>query len=511
MIKNIFTAYQVLLQLHVFIVVLLSRCVIKVNGEPARENGFYVGSDEPQHRNLNLFQFGEPIRRVEDQVKIEIETEIGQGQETAAFDNEHNSTNNSTTANINNRLHEQPWYHDVVDPNCGLALNRNSNRPGAENSGFNLDFEPPQSRVIGGNEVLPFSYPFLASLRMCLTCNHICGGSIISKKYILSAAHCVSDIDYVYHSFIVYGNHRVEDVKDPNYDGMTPVKTKDVRIHDLYNDNQQANPVFDLSILTISIDIIFDKFVQPVCLDSADRRAHQKNSGFQVTHDNPEIDLPKSMTVAGWGLKSQDERYTANLGPIYETKVEMLAISLCKSIYQQQSAQKVVITQNMFCTFDPNCQVDKQCNDACQGDSGGPIFYKNPDNEGKLTLLGIISFGVGCGQLKWPAVNTRISSLKTWINNHSEEWREMHGSVNSRPPKLENVNPPELSEEFSNKTNSDFESFADFESISFSDILDSDDNSSSSSNGLDSAVLGVIIAGAVGLLVLVGYLGWKYS
>ncbi|GLH06073.1 Trypsin alpha-3 [Gryllus bimaculatus] len=52
--------------------------------------------------------------------------------------------------------------------------------------------------------------------------------------------------------------------------------------------------------------------------------------------------------------------------------------------------------------------------DTCQGDSGGPLIVKE---NGKNILIGIVSFGYGCGQPGTPGLYTRVASFLPWIRD----------------------------------------------------------------------------------------------
>lgn len=55
--------------------------------------------------------------------------------------------------------------------------------------------------------------------------------------------------------------------------------------------------------------------------------------------------------------------------------------------------------------------------DACQGDSGGPLVCMK-DN--RMTLVGIISWGIGCGQKDVPGIYTKVTNYLDWIQDNMQ-------------------------------------------------------------------------------------------
>lgn len=59
-----------------------------------------------------------------------------------------------------------------------------------------------------------------------------------------------------------------------------------------------------------------------------------------------------------------------------------------------------------------------------QADSGGPLMVRDPD---RVTIVGVISTGIGCAQPKLPGLYTRLSNYSTWIKTHVQaSWRHLN-------------------------------------------------------------------------------------
>lgn len=74
-----------------------------------------------------------------------------------------------------------------------------------------------------------------------------------------------------------------------------------------------------------------------------------------------------------------------------------------------QPAFRNGLSQGQYCAYD-----SKKRSDSCQGDSGGPLQYF-PDKESRLAkIVGIVSFGLGCGG-DLPGIYTRVAFYLDWI------------------------------------------------------------------------------------------------
>ena len=117
-------------------------------------------------------------------------------------------------------------------------------------------------------------------------------------------------------------------------------------------------------------------------------------------------------TVSGWGRIEFGQR-TRNL--MY---VSVPFIPNVKCIKPHTRYSSSSITSNMICAggrvFDGGLL---GVGDACGGDSGGPLIIPKSDTDDTAMLVGIVSFGIGCGLIDAPGVYTRVTEYMSWIQS----------------------------------------------------------------------------------------------
>lgn len=69
------------------------------------------------------------------------------------------------------------------------------------------------------------------------------------------------------------------------------------------------------------------------------------------------------------------------------------------------------IFDGQYCAYDPHTM-----NDSCQGDSGGPLQYFTEGNSTVAVVVGVVSFGISCGNLL-PGIYTRVAYYLDWIES----------------------------------------------------------------------------------------------
>lgn len=230
-------------------------------------------------------------------------------------------------------------------------------------------------RIIGGNTTNITDHPWQVSLQ--LLSNHFCGGTLITSQWILTAAHCVDNAFFQRLMSVRIGSTYTDR-------GGEVIKAAEVIIHpgwDFVHTQQHDN------------DIALIKLSSPVNVSTTARSI-----------DLPSVDLNISdgsaLVVSGWGMTKED---SYNVVALREVSVPYVPLELCQLLY---SDSEYHISNNMLCAG----VVGVGGKDACKGDSGGPAVYKNE------VLVGVVSWGSGCGHARHPGVYVRVTEYVNWIN-----------------------------------------------------------------------------------------------
>lgn len=231
-----------------------------------------------------------------------------------------------------------------------------------------------RNRIVGGQPATKNEYPWLVALVQTGTSRPFCGGTLISSKTVLTAAHCIflSNSQVRVH----VGEHDVTRVDGEQKIGVTR-QTK----HPQYNENTNDN---DFAVIELSRAVTFSNSIMPVCLPNAGTNYNNKVS-----------------TVAGWGTFSSGSSSSPTIP--YEVDVNSITNTACTTNTLYNTGE---ITSNMICARESG-------KDACQGDSGGPLMTKENNF---FSLIGVVSWGIGCARSDAPGVYARVTTQLGWIN-----------------------------------------------------------------------------------------------
>jgi len=239
-------------------------------------------------------------------------------------------------------------------------------------------------RIASGFDSDRGDHPWQASIRSRTPSGqteHVCGAVIISKYHVLTAAHCVRDLDKdVY--YVRIGDFNMDIDEDAE---------QDIYIDEIYNHENFEGSIKlnnDISIIKLkTIGIKFHQYVQPICLPS---------KSIKLKHD-------MNCTITGWGSDGSIGSNFAN--SLKWATVPIIDMKICKAAYVYG---KSAISDGMFCAGSLDGGVD-----ACQGDSGGPLVCSTDLGE---TIMGITSWGYGCGQANSPGVYTNVQYYEEWVS-----------------------------------------------------------------------------------------------
>ncbi|KAH9645430.1 hypothetical protein HF086_014522 [Spodoptera exigua] len=229
-------------------------------------------------------------------------------------------------------------------------------------------------RIVSGHNTSIAAVPWQVSLRE--KTYPICGGSVVTDIWLLTAAHCLLRARASELSVRLGSSWKTH--------GGEMYDVKECYVHPRYVSKTKTN---DVGLVRLYSPLRFSSRVLPIRLVAREAR---------LPANEPAI-------VSGWGkLKEGGPSATY----LQSSTIKTIAMKLCR---RSGLDRKAIDPASMFCAG----SFSQASPDACQGDSGGPIVYEG-------VLIGVVSWGLGCARGNFPGVYSRLSYplIYDWIHDH---------------------------------------------------------------------------------------------
>ncbi|XP_053126279.1 suppressor of tumorigenicity 14 protein [Hemicordylus capensis] len=267
-----------------------------------------------------------------------------------------------------------------TNPECDGTADCSDNSD-EDNCNCGRRFLSKKSRIVGGLNSEVGEWPWQVSLHVSSR-GHTCGASLISEKWLVSAGHCFQDENPIRYSDakIWTAYMGLHDQSDRSNKNVQQRGIKQIIRHPSFNDFTFD---YDLAVLELDSPVTLTNYIQPICLPD-------------ITHEFP---AGKYLWVTGWGA-TQEAGTGATI--LQKAEIRMINQTMCNSLLTN------AMSERMMCVGILTGGID-----ACQGDSGGPLASIE-DND-RMFLAGVVSWGDGCARRNKPGVYTRVSQLRDWI------------------------------------------------------------------------------------------------
>lgn len=266
------------------------------------------------------------------------------------------------------------WYDQYYEDNEAKTTDSKGSRSISDCDCGLVNRSPSLFRVVGGQKADKNEYPWQVGLVWSDAKQPFCGGTLISSRHVLTAAHCI-DAETSGSFKVLLGEH---DFKD-DIEGLR------VNVQTIMPHPQYKKPKYDFGLITLATPVKFSTKIRPACLPANTKEEY----------------LNKNVIITGWGkLDFRGERAST----LMEAKLKVTNMKACSKAF------KTTLQADLHV-----CAADDR-RGTCNGDSGGPLVVK--DNS-RYTVIGV-STGSRDPCAEFPTLFARVAKVLPWILEHTE-------------------------------------------------------------------------------------------
>jgi len=292
----------------------------------------------------------------------------------------------------------------------------------------------PEKGIYFGETTPKGAFPFIVALIQSDATNdpegnymgQFCAGSLISDRWVLTAAHCVTGEDEQKHATLV-GPEKIDIYAGSNdFNGGTRVKVKRVIRHADYDQENMDNDVALLELnasagssKTSTIALLTPR--NEAAIGGVGKKVIAAGWGETETKDNPTELRHVEMDILDNGMcNASIVSYRKEVALAELLRKARVQFGLTDGVVQQvrglvEGNVGKLVSDNMICSGRAATK-----RDTCQGDSGGPLFAKGAD--GKFTLIGVTSWGELCGvsEKGLYGLYARVARYSSWAQQNAK-------------------------------------------------------------------------------------------
>ncbi|XP_017121712.1 chymotrypsin BI [Drosophila elegans] len=240
-------------------------------------------------------------------------------------------------------------------------------------------------RIFGGDVGNPHCFPYQVGMLLQRPKGlYWCGGSLISEKYVITAAHCV---DMAKRALVFLGANEIKNAKEKGQVRLM-VPSENFHIYPTWNPKRLKD---DIALVRLPHAVSFNDRIHPIQLP----KRHYEYRSFKN----------KLAIASGWGRYATGVHAISNV--LRYVQLQIIDGRTCKSNFP------LSYRGTNICTSGRNAR------STCNGDSGGPLVLQRRHSK-KRVLVGVTSFGsiYGCDR-GYPAAFTKVASYLDWISDET--------------------------------------------------------------------------------------------